>query len=192
MYKLMKIIQSKIIAFIHKQILIKIFKNISSFIILKGDLKGLRIYSPVVFNQMFGQYEKNVELFLKKELKHDSCILDIGAYNGYTGFLSQKIIEKLGSKQKVFMIEANREVYLNILKAIEFNKINDVIALNYFINSNNFNKNKVYIDESKMIQKKVNDNIGDVKVQYLSFDNLIYKLRDEYNAYPNVLILDID
>lgn len=193
MLKLIKKIKSQFISIIYELILIKLFKNKSSFTVLKGKLKGTKIFSPIVFNQMFGNYEKNVELFLEKELNQNSGVIDIGAYNGYTGFLCQKIIEKLGSgKHKVFLIEANRDLYLNIIKAIEFNKIDNVIPLNYFINDDNSKNQSIYIDKSNMIQKNAEGIEKEAEVQYLNFENLITKIRDEFHSFPNVLILDIE
>ena len=57
MSKLIKIIKVKILGFIYSYLLLFLFRNIKSYKVLFGELKGYTLYSSVVFNQIFGGYE---------------------------------------------------------------------------------------------------------------------------------------
>ena len=195
MSKLIKIIKVKILGFIYSYLLLFLFRNIKSYKVLFGELKGYTLYSSVVFNQIFGGYEKNVENFLKKELNKNAVVIDIGAYNGYTGFLCDKILQSKGSlNHMVFLVEANKSLFDNILKAKKINKAKNTLPLNLFITAEPTLKPSFYVDGSEMVQidKSIFSLENNQSTNYVDIEELINMVKTQYNRTPNTLIMDIE
>ena len=118
-----------------KTIILKSYKNYKLILNLK---------EYTAWSYYFKNYEKNVTDFIKKKLKKDSNVVDVGANLGFYSILFSTI----ASKGKIYAFEPENKNYKKILKNIKINNLKNIKLYN--VGLSNFKSNRKLILTSKI------------------------------------------
>ena len=145
--------------------------------------KDTAVISPAIAED--GLYEPEVTALLKKILKKDAIVVDVGANIGWYTLLAAKTV---GVNGKVIAFEPAPENYRLLKKSIKINNFNNVIAYRLCV-SNISGTNKLYLGTQNLgghsLKTKSGNNSIDVKTTTL--DTTLKELHVE-----NVDLLKID
>jgi FkbM family methyltransferase len=130
----------------------------------KNDNLGLSI------NPIYGESDTE---FVKKIIKKNDIILDIGANIGYYTLIFAKLVGDLG---KVFSFEPESENFKILKKNVEINGYNNVI-LEQKIVSNTNGKSTLYVSEKAGSHRiyKPDNYVESLEIECISMDNYIEK-----------------
>jgi len=120
---------------------------------------------------IFGIWEPVITNYFKKAIKPGDTVIDIGANIGYYSLLSSKLV---GSKGKVFSIEASPSIYTELLNNIKLNKQTNINTYNAAV----YNK-----QENLVLYKADKENIGASSL----FERNKYKYTEESTISANTL-----
>lgn len=75
----------------------------------------------------FGIWEPNITAYIVRALRGGDCFVDVGANVGYYSLLASRIV---GSPGKVFAVEASPTIFKELMRNIQLNAANNVVACN--------------------------------------------------------------
>ncbi len=114
-------------------------------------------------------YEKGTSDLFKKLLKPGMVVLDVGAYIGYYTLIAAKIV---GDKGKVFVFEPDPNNYELLLKNIQINSYQNVVAVNKAV-SNQAGKGELFLSSENRGDHRIYNSLDSrpaIEIELISLD----------------------
>jgi FkbM family methyltransferase len=176
----------------------------SVYIIQFGILKNTKIYSKLIFGQIFGFYEFKLFKLIATLINKNTECTNLGAYNGYSALKLKKLILP---HLRILAYEANEDLYLDFFKTIDLNKITGIELFHNTISygdanfkidssemiSKDYNINKIKKNEAIRSQQEVSPKVGELSTIRLGVPKTLKEVHDSIKSLSNqILFADIE
>lgn len=152
--------------------------------IMQGKLKGKKwIVGSGNHGCWLGTYEYDKQRLFSKTITKGSIVFDVGGHVGFYTLLSSELV---GSSGKVYVFEPVPRNISHIRKHIKINGIMNVSIIEAAVSNES---GSVYFDQSGCGYTGCISNSGDLKVNAVSLDDMIYK---EQIPTPSFIKMDIE